>query len=533
MLLHDAAASGAGQHRQGPSTGLLHAPLPNLALRGAGSPAYARGVDIDGEPWASPPAMGADQPHPTTGPLRVWFDAEFSQVGSGYPVAFTALNTGPILRSVWDFGDGTTLTNAPFASHAWSAPGNYLVRLTGYNDDHPEGVTATLTVAVNSQVAHVDAAGTNPVFPYASWETAAMNIQEAIRAAVHPGSVVLVSNGVYRTGRVEASGPNRVALTNRVVVRSVNGPTVTVIEGEGQFDPETGGAEGVRCAYVGNGSVLSGFTLTKGVANWEGGWPWDQGDGVLSDWSGVVTECIITRNSATGRGGGAAGGTLYHCTLAGNIAPYGSGVSMIPGRDGGLSCALYHCTLIGNTSDEAGGAVYGGTLYNCIVYFNAGGNWLREEGWPRYTFAYSCTTPLPEGPGNIEADPRFMNPAVGDFRLRPDSPCIDAGTNVTELLATDILGLPRPLDGNLDGVARFDMGAYEYDPRADHPFITRAEATTEGLVLEWNEAGKGMKLQRATDLTQPDWQDLLGSEKTNRVTLPVWEGHEFFRLVRP
>lgn len=63
--------------------------------------------------------------------------------------------------------------------------------------------------------------------------------------------------------------------------------------------------------------------------------------------------------------------------------------------------------------------------------------------------------------------------------------------------------------------------------------VRRAEATTEGLVLEWNEPAKGMVLQRATHLTQPDWQDLPGSEKTNRVTLPVLGGHEFFRLVQP
>ncbi len=30
-----------------------------------------------------------------------------------------------------------------------------------------------------------------------------------------------------------------------------------------------------------------------------------------------------------------------------------------------------------------------------------------------------------------------------------------------------------------------------------------------------------------------DWQDLLGSENMNRVTLPIWGGGEFFRLVRP
>jgi len=45
----------------------------------------------------------------------------------------------------------------------------------------------------------------------------------------------------------------------------------------------------------------------------------------------------------------------------------------------------------------------------------------------------------------------FLTSAAGDFRLRPDSPCIDGSTNVTALSPTDLLGLSRALDGNGDG----------------------------------------------------------------------------------
>jgi len=92
------------------------------------------------------------------------------------------------------------------------------------------------------------------------------------------------------------------------------------------------------------------------------------------------------------------------------------------------------------------------------------------------------------GPGNIDADPLFVDPGhwddagtpsdpsddsfvLGDYHLLPGSPCIDAGTNdvdnpdtpeIETLPDTDIAGLPRVIDGNLDGTATVDMGAYEY-----------------------------------------------------------------------
>ena len=65
-------------------------------------------------------------------------------------------------------------------------------------------------------------------------------------------------------------------------------------------------------------------------------------------------------------------------------------------------------------------------------------------------------------PTNSQSDPRFSG--FGDYRLRPDSPAIDAGNPSATGLAPDFFGVARPVDGNEDGTAIRDQGAYEYRP---------------------------------------------------------------------
>jgi PKD repeat protein len=199
----------------------------------------------------------------------------------------TAFIAGRTDLSVWDFGDGYVQVNEPYTSHAWTAPGAYLVALWAYNDSYPGGVSATVTVHVEAGVHYVAATSGNPVAPYTSWATAATNIQDAVDVAA-PGATIFVTNGTYASGsRVVYSTSYNGTMTNRVAVdkplamQSVNGPQVTVID--------CGYAVG--CVYLTNGATLFGFTLTNGYA--------DSGGGVYCEsTSAVLSNCVLTGNSA-------------------------------------------------------------------------------------------------------------------------------------------------------------------------------------------------------------------------------------------
>jgi hypothetical protein len=96
------------------------------------------------------------------------------------------------------------------------------------------------------------------------------------------------------------------------------------------------------------------------------------------------------------------------------------------------------------------------------------------------------------GAGNVDiGDPRFADPAAGDFRPRFDSPLIDAGDPAAlgsgSLYAgespVDFGGLERVIDGRAGGTpaARRDIGAYEYGRRA--PSLTIG-ATGQALLYQ-------------------------------------------------
>ena len=179
-------------------------------------------------------------------------------------------------------------------------------------------------------------------------------------------------------------------------------------------------------------------------------------------YGGSLSNCALVANNAAA-GGGAYTSRLYQCTLEGNDAPGGGG--------GAFGCVLQNCLMVGNTADNGGAAILS-TLYNCTLVNNTG-----DAGSSDYCTLWNCiTTGNPNGDeesvigyslgphyagngiGNIQGDPLFVDEEHGDYRLRPGSPCINAGTNGAWTVGT------VELDGQLriyPAGGRADMGAYE------------------------------------------------------------------------
>lgn len=113
------------------------------------------------------------------------------------------------------------------------------------------------------------------------------------------------------------------------------------------------------------------------------------------------------------------------------------------------------------------------TLINCDI-----------QGGPGSIVTNNANCVINWGSGNINLDPQFTN----GQHLRASSPCIDAGTNAlllvssnwTASITNDYDGLPRPLDGNCDGLARFDIGAYEV-------LLASADSNGDGIPDGWTQ----------------------------------------------
>jgi hypothetical protein len=145
---------------------------------------------------------------------------------------------------------------------------------------------------------------------------------------------------------------------------------------------------------------------------------------------------------------------------------------ILRGSDGPVNATFTNTTVTENQASFLTGGILAEratlNLVNSIVWNNS----LAEvatffgEGTVNVSFSDVGEALFP-GPGNISSNPQFSAPAGRDYHLQPQSPAIDGGTN-TGAPGADIEDKPRPIDGNGDGAAVVDMGAFEFGTPPSH-----------------------------------------------------------------
>jgi len=402
---------------------------------------------------------------------------------------------------------------------------------------------------VINNVHYVNVNSTNSMPPYTNWAKAAVTIQDAIDAA-KSGDQILVTNGIYQTGGRIADGSltNRVLVDKALTIQSINGPAVTLIQGyqtPGIFNDDNA----IRCVYLADNAVLSGFTLTNGATRDAGDDITEQcGGGVFGQsTSAVVSNCVIAANVAYNFGGGAIQVTLDNCILTGNLSTYGGGAalailnncviannegpyggggayeatvdnSLLIGNQseavggGALECNMNNCTVVNN----GGGGVHYGTFNNCILYYNDYNYQGDKFGGTILNFC--CTTPQDPsssrhavfGMGNItNSEPAFINWTNGDFHLQPISLCINSGDNDYTSGIIDLEGNPRIRGGTVD------IGAYEYQAPTSiisYAWLQQYGLTNNGSVDYMDTDSDGMS-------TWQEW--ITGTNPTNTLSVLV------------
>ncbi len=246
------------------------------------------------------------------------------------------------------------------------------------------------------------------------------------------------------------------------------------------------------------GNIIEGNTFYNNMPGYYMG----AADGAVTldmNWDFLVEKNLIRGNTAGATGGVGAGinaksnlaGRIQNNLILGNNANgMGGGIYALAPLNAASSLFIINNTIVANTGASYGMEQGGGlalsippaitlpdpianriVVANNIIAFNSSG--IFE----------TLTTPmvaptlikndifntgsnyinLTQGAADIHADPRFINRTGADFHLATDSPCIDAGDNAVAALAfTDYDGIVRIIDGNGDGSAWVDMGAFEY-----------------------------------------------------------------------
>ena len=275
------------------------------------------------------------------------------------------------------------------------------------------------------------------------------------------------------------------------------------------------------CNFGGSDIAVIGCGFTENTAIQGGGMDNHECEEV------VVVACVFANNQAYRDGGGVfnqrSDPALTNCVFSANVADRGAGVCNY-----NLSPVLVtNCSFAGNLAEEGGGISNWGYstpgVFNCILWGNEGGA-ICSDPHSLLIVSYTLVQGGYEGEGNIDADPLFVDPAGGDYRIAPGSPCIDAGNNraVPEGVVTDLAGDPRFADDPATEDTGHgeppivDMGAYEFQPpTCPADFDGDGDVDTSDLLIllsQWGTDGSfGGDVDGDGDVDTADLLALLGA----------------------
>ncbi|MHC4154169.1 MAG: right-handed parallel beta-helix repeat-containing protein [Planctomycetota bacterium] len=185
-------------------------------------------------------------------------------------------------------------------------------------------------------------------------------------------------------------------------------------------------------------SVLTGFTIRNGDSN--GIYCSSSGATISNcviednnsysiycvDSTAPAVEVIITNNIIQGRisvsSAGSISPIIKNNFISADVAEWPAALYLSGNTSGGV---VRNNTIV--HSSDSGIEVADGSqqpqISNCIIWGAEGTTYSLL----RCSATYCCLKTYESGTGNIDSEPQFFDPASGDLRLLPDSPCINAG----------------------------------------------------------------------------------------------------------
>ena len=391
------------------------------------------------------------------------------------PINLVAYSSGHKIKLNWDVStssgvnnyniyrstDGTTFTklisttNNTYTNTGLTGYIKYYYKVAAFDsldlsyDNY--GLESALTSSVNGTATnnfYVDSAIGNDANGIGSSDSPYKKITTAVNAAV-AGDTILVGKGTYL---------DNVILTKELTIIALNTQANTILK------PLLPNSQIVNFTSGSNSSKLSGFTLTGGGNV--------RGSAIDCNFSSpTIEKCIITNS-----GGEAPIRYYYSDAIINNCLIYkNTGSSVFFYDPIPLAPKVNHTTIVYNSGIGTGSSNTSviPVFTNCIIYGNTGGTY----GGNINILNSVIQGVYPGNETNVNANPKFIDSLINDYRLQDFSPAIGLGT-VMPSINKDFDGSNKPLPVSSNP----DAGAYENIFDHPAPFID-TDSSRNGFVL--------------------------------------------------